>query len=86
MAGKKHTLQVLADITNLLNLLNPDWGYRYSYNFGGFQDQPLLGLASGFNRADPQYTFNPAGATRVYLPDYTSRSTWGLQLGIRYIL
>ena len=84
-AGKKHTLQISADVTNLLNLLNKDWGYRYSYNFGGFQDQPLLGLASGFNKADPQYTFNPAGSTRVYQPDYTTRSTWGLQLGIRYI-
>lgn len=84
-AGKKHTLQVSADVTNLLNLLNDDWGYRYSYNFGGFQDQPLLGLASGFNKADPQYTFNPASAKKVHQADFTSRSTWGLQLGIRYI-
>ncbi len=85
MAGKKHTFQISADVTNLLNLLNNDWGYRYSYNFGGFQDQPLLGLASGFNRADPQYTFNPAGVTKVYQPDYSTRSTWGLVLGVRYI-
>jgi outer membrane receptor protein involved in Fe transport len=85
VAGKKHTMQVTADVTNLLNLLNSDWGYRYSGTFGGFQDQPLLGLASGFNRADPQYTFNPAGPKRVYQPDFSSRSTWGLQLGVRYI-
>ncbi|MGZ8510920.1 MAG: TonB-dependent receptor [Chitinophagaceae bacterium] len=85
MAGKKHTFQVSADVINLLNLLNKDWGYRYSYNFGGFQDQPLLGLASGFNKADPQYTFNPASAKKVYQADFTSRSTWGMQLGIRYI-
>lgn len=84
-AGKKHTIQVSADFTNLLNLLNKDWGYKYSYNFGGFQDQPILGLVSGFNKANPLYTFNPSGATKVYQPDYTTRSTWGLVLGVRYI-
>lgn len=83
--GKRHTIQISADATNFLNLLNKDWGYRYSYNFGGFQDQPLLGLASGFDKANPRYTFNPAGAARVSQPDYTTRSTWGLQLGLRYI-
>ena len=83
--SKKHTIQLSADVSNFLNLLNKNWGYKYSYNFGGFQDQPLLGLASGFNKADPQYTFNPAAATQVSLPDYTTRSTWGLVLGVRYI-
>jgi hypothetical protein len=83
--GKKHTIQVSADVTNLLNLLNSDWGYRYSYNFGTFQDQPLLGVPTNFNRADPQYTFNPAGPTKAYQADFSPRSTWGLLLGVRYI-
>ncbi len=86
MAGnKKHTLQLSADITNVLNLLNKHWGFRYSYNFGNFQDQALLGLASGFNRADPVYTFNPSAAKKVFQPDYSTRSTWGIVLGARYI-
>lgn len=83
--GKKHTIQLSADISNVLNLLNKNWGYKYAYNFGTFQDQGLLGLASGFNRADPRYTFNPAGPTQVDLPDYSTRSTWGIVLGARYI-
>ncbi len=88
-----HTFQVSADITNLLNLINKDWGYRYSYNFGSFQDQALLGLptasnntgAENFNRNNPKYTFNPDGPSRVYQPNYSTASTWGLQLGVRYI-
>ncbi|MCD2426201.1 carboxypeptidase regulatory-like domain-containing protein [Niabella pedocola] len=90
--SKKHTLQLSADLTNFLNLLNKDWGYRYFYNFGTFQDQALLGLPSstnntgkeGFNKANPKYTFNPT-ITKVQQPDYSVGSTWGLQIGIRYI-
>ena len=83
--GKKHTIQASLDATNVLNMINKNWGYRYSYNFGGFQDQPLLGLPSAFDKANPTYTFNPAGPTQAYQPDFTTRSTWGLQLGLRYI-
>ncbi|MEO6135277.1 MAG: TonB-dependent receptor, partial [Ginsengibacter sp.] len=93
MGSKKHTMQVSADITNLLNLISNNWGYRYSYNFGSFQDQALLGLpsssnntgAESFNKANPKYTFNPAGPAKVYQPSYSTGSTWGIQLGLRYI-
>jgi len=83
--NKTHTIRISADVTNFLNLLNKDWGYKYNYGFGTFQDQALLGLASGFNKANPVYTFNPAGPSRVYQPNYSTASTWGLVLGLRYI-
>jgi len=83
--SKTHTIRISADVTNFLNLLNKDWGYKYSYNFGSFQDQALLGLASGFDKANPVYTFNPAVPTKVYQPNYSTTSTWGLVLGLRYI-
>jgi len=82
---RKHTFQVSADVVNFLNLLNDSWGVRYRLNYGGFTDQGILGLASGFNRNNPQYTFNPAGPAKVYDIDYSTFSTWGLQLGLRYI-
>ena len=93
MGSKKHTMQVSADITNVLNLISNDWGYRYSYNFGSFQDQALLGLpsssnntgAESFNKANPKYTFDPAGPAKIYQPNYSTGSTWGIQLGLRYI-
>lgn len=92
MGSKKHTLQVSADITNFLNLLNKDWGYNYSYNFGNFQDQALLGLPSSrnntggenFNQANPKFTFDPDGPTKVSQPNYSINSTWGILLGLRY--
>jgi hypothetical protein len=93
MGNKKHTLQVSADLTNLLNLINSDWGFQYNYNFGAFQDQALLGLPSSsnntggetYNKANPKYTFDPSGPKKASLPDYSIFSTWGLQLGVRYL-
>ncbi len=90
---RKQTLQFIVDVVNLLNLLNNHWGTSYSYNFGSFTDQGLLGLASSSNntggisykRDNPQFTFNPDGPTSVYRTDYSIFSTWGIQLGLRYI-
>ncbi len=91
--NKKHTFQISADVINFLNLLNSDWGYRYSYTFGNFSDLGLLGLPSStnntgaetFNRAVPKYTFNPYGPAKAYQPNFSTSSTWGIQLGLRYI-
>jgi hypothetical protein len=82
---KRHNIQLSVDVTNLTNLLNKEWGYRYSYNFGTFQDQALLGVPSGFDRANPRYTFNPAGPAKAYQPNFSTSSTWGLMLGLRYL-
>lgn len=93
MGSKKHTLQISADVSNLLNLINKDWGYRYSYNFGTFQDQAILGLPSAgnntgaetYNKANPKYTFDPAGPNQSSQPNYSTASSWGIQLGVRYL-
>ncbi|MBO9205036.1 MULTISPECIES: TonB-dependent receptor [Niastella] len=81
----KHTLQVSVDVINLLNLLNSQWGYRYSYTFGTFQDMGILGTQSPFVQSAPKFTFDPAGPTKAYQPNYSTTSTWGIQLGLRYI-
>jgi len=82
--NKKHTFQFTIDAVNFLNLLNNSWGVNYRYNYGGFSDQGILGTASGFKKAAPVYTFNPVAA-KVYDVDYSTFSTWGIQLGLRYI-
>ena len=81
--NRKHTFQFTVDAVNFLNLLNNSWGVQYRYNYGSFSDQPILGLATGFNRSAPVYTFNPV-STKVYDIDYSTFSTWGIQLGLRY--
>lgn len=81
----KHTVQFSVDFTNLLNLFNSEWGYRYSYTFGTFQDMGVLGTQSPFIQANPKYTFDPAGPSKGYQPNYSTTSTWGIQLGLRYI-
>lgn len=91
-AKRKHTFQFTVDVVNLLNLLNNNWGTRYVYNFGSFSDQGILGTPSAsnntgaetFNRNSPKFTFNPA-ISKAYQTDYSTFSTWGLQLGLRYI-
>jgi hypothetical protein len=94
----KHTIQFSLDVINLLNLLNSEWGYRYSYTFGTFQDMGILGVptvSSGttpsnntgnerFLQATPKFTFDPANPTKGYQPNYSTSSTWGIQLGLRY--
>jgi hypothetical protein len=95
----KHTLQFSVDFTNLLNLLNSEWGYRYAYSFGTFQDMGILGTPTvatgttpsnngqneGFSTANPKFTFDPAGPSKGYQPNYSTTSTWGIQFGLRYI-
>lgn len=95
----KHTLQFSVDFTNLLNLLNSEWGYRYAYSYGTFQDMGILGTPTvanattpsnngqneGFSTANPKFTFDPAGPSKGYQPNYSTTSTWGIQFGLRYI-
>lgn len=91
--NRKHTFQFTVDVVNFLNLLNNSWGTRNVYTFGSFSDLGLLGLPSAtnntgaetFNRAAPKFTFNPDGPKQAYNTDYSTFSTWGIQLGLRYI-
>jgi hypothetical protein len=90
---KKHTLQFSVDLINALNLLNSEWGYRYQYTFGTFQDMGILGIpsttnntgAEAYNKNTPKFTFDPANPKVGYQPNLSTTSTWGIQLGLRYI-
>jgi hypothetical protein len=96
---KKHTIQVSVDVLNLLNLLNSNWGYRYQYTFGTFQDAGIVGKPTpktssaesnnsgneSFDPNNPKFTFDPNAPKQAYQAAYTTNSTWGLQLGLRYI-
>jgi outer membrane receptor protein involved in Fe transport len=79
----RHTIQVSLDIINLSNLINNDWGIRQQVTYRN----PLAYVdvdASG----RPRYRMNQVGGQLPtdYKTDILSTSTtWGLQLGLRYI-
>lgn len=84
--GRKHTLQFSVDVINALNLINNDWGYRYQYTLGSFQDMGILGKPSSYSKANPTFTLDADNLPKSgYQPAYSTASTWGIQLGLRYI-
>lgn len=96
--GKKNTLQFTVDIFNFTNMLNKDWGRRYSVEssrtFKGLSVVDFEGFVDPTNGDfTPQYTYNLGDATSVQdvfddsIQDSArlNRSRWMMQLGIRYI-
>lgn len=77
--GHRHTLQASVDVENFLNLLNNSWGNVYALNYGSFAEQSILGVSSG------KFTFDPTGEPKIYKRNVGFGSTWGMQVGIRYI-
>ncbi len=85
IGGQRHRLQLSADIMNIANMLNPEWGVQYVvpgdfnnyelYNFAGYEAD---GTTPRFNYTGTQTnndSFNIAGLT----------SRWRMQFGVRYI-
>jgi Carboxypeptidase regulatory-like domain len=79
----KNTLQFSVDVINLPNLLNKDWGIKdrftinnpLSYKSIDATGKPVYALAE----------FNGELVTNPYERNVSTLSTWGIQLGLRYI-
>ncbi len=91
--NKRHTLQLSLDILNVGNLLNKDWGILKQLNLGNqFAYAPLKVVSVDANGV-PTFNMNSvrqANKSYILTSDtyqnvFTSSSTWGMQLGIRYI-
>ncbi|WP_353779563.1 carboxypeptidase regulatory-like domain-containing protein [Winogradskyella sp. 3972H.M.0a.05] len=77
--GKEtHTLQLSADVLNVGNLINSDWGVVEVPN----SIQPL-GVSVDENNV-PTYTFN-GDLTQTFSSDVSLLSRWQAQFGVRYI-
>jgi hypothetical protein len=77
---RKNTIQVSLDIMNLGNLINSNWGVRQlarTYN-------PISLIGIDKNNV-PYYHFNTDLKTS-FVDDFSIRSKWQMQLGVRYIL
>ena len=81
---KKHTIEFTADIFNLTNLLNKNWGKRYFTSV----DQVQLITFADFapDGTTPRFRFNPDAAARINQADDVglSSSRWQMQTGVRY--
>lgn len=79
----KHTLQFSLDVINLPNLLNRNWGIRNLFTINNpltFKGIDATGRPT-YNMAE----FNKQLVTTPFQPNISNTSTWGMQLGLRYI-
>jgi hypothetical protein len=73
--GDRHNFELSADIFNVANLLNSDWG-----NNNNFRNRNLLRI-TGFDQADENYTYNVESNVGT-LP--INGTPWRIQIGLRY--
>ncbi|MBN8862962.1 MAG: TonB-dependent receptor [Sphingobacteriales bacterium] len=79
---QKHTLQFTADVYNLLNLLNNDWGVRKITTVNNpLQLVSVTGGVPSFRLS----TFQNAPVTKSFINNVSTSTSWGMQLGFRYI-
>ena len=79
---RRHTIQFSADIYNLANLINHDWGARKIYTI----NNPLK--VESVTNGVPTFSitsYNGAPVSKTFINTISTSSTWSMQLGIRYI-
>lgn len=90
----RHTLQFSLDILNLGNLINSNWGVYKKQSLGNY-DITLLKFNKVDSEGNPSFQMNSVGTdketgkpifpTSTYVPVLSTSSTWGAQIGFRYI-
>ncbi len=83
IGGRKHTIQISLDMLNAGNFFNKNWGVAQTTTF----TNPLV--FKGYNSAGtPTFNLAQTGGqlvTKPYQNVLSVSSTWGMQLGLRYI-
>ena len=84
--NKMHKLQLSVDIFNLANLLNPEWGTRYSVigDFNNFDFLTFEGYEA--DKKTPKYSYRGTAENNenaLNISDFSSR--WRMRFGVRYI-
>lgn len=90
----RHTLQISLDLLNVGNLINSNWGIYQKQTLGSY-DISLLKFNSVDDEGKADFQMNyisidkeskkPIFPTSTYTPVLSTTSTWGAQIGIRYI-
>lgn len=83
--GKWHKLQLSWDVFNVANMLNPEWGVRYSVpgNFNNYFLYDFEGYAADGTTPQFSYLEEETGIDALNINDFSSR--WRMRLGLRYI-
>ncbi|HRG42527.1 MAG TPA: hypothetical protein PLC27_14060, partial [Saprospiraceae bacterium] len=86
LGNKMHKLQLSVDIFNLANMLNPEWGTRYSVigDFNNFDFLTFEGYEA--DKKTPKYTYRGTAENNenaLNISDFSSR--WRMRFGVRYI-
>ncbi|MDR0364678.1 MAG: carboxypeptidase regulatory-like domain-containing protein [Bacteroidales bacterium] len=88
---RRYTLQLSLDVLNLGNLLNPKWGCYQSHGMGNTYNQIGLLKFEGLNQeGTPTFTLNASDIENFnenarFSRDVSVSSTWGAQIGLRFI-
>ena len=79
----KHDIQISLDILNCLNLFNRNWGVQQQV----VSTSPLIykGLSGGQPTFVLRTNSNGTLLNKTYSDDQSINSTWGMQVGFRYI-
>jgi hypothetical protein len=86
--GKRNTIQLSADILNVGNLLNKNWGITNYYNQSNILVPVNASSISATGSVKPTYKLNPYNntmLTKTYSDYVGYSSTYSIQFGIRYI-
>lgn len=79
---QRHTLQFSADIFNVFNLLNNEWGIRQLYTV---RNPLTLSSVSGGVPSFYITSYNGLPVTETFVNNVSTSTTWAIQLGLRYI-
>ena len=79
VAGRTNTIQLSLDVMNIGNMLNSNWGVRQfatTYN-------PIS--VTGIDNNNVPYMHFDSNLSDSFVDDFSTRSKWQLQFGVRYI-
>jgi len=87
--NRKHVLQLSLDVLNIGNLVNKNWGNLNELNLGNTYAYGLLKMSSINANNEPTFQMNMVNGQLPTTPfrkiTTSTSSTWGMQLGVRYL-
>ncbi|MBX3238297.1 MAG: TonB-dependent receptor [Chitinophagaceae bacterium] len=82
IGARRHTLQLTADVYNVGNLLNKNWGIRKLYTVNNpLRVESVVDGVPSFSISP----FNNVPVNKTFIDNVSTASTWSMQLGLRYI-